>query len=56
MLGRMAVATDDGPIEISGRQRTLLALLLVSAPNAVNVEKLVDEIYREQTPSDPEVC
>jgi DNA-binding SARP family transcriptional activator len=51
LLGPLEVASDAGPIEISGqRQRALLALLVLRASQVVPSETLVELLWGEEPP------
>ena len=46
ILGPLAVARDDSEIVIgSGKQRALLALLLLNANEAVSTDRLIDQLW-----------
>ena len=48
ILGPLAVAKDDSEIVIgSGKQRALLALLLLNANEAVSTDRLIDQLWGE---------
>jgi WD40 repeat protein/DNA-binding SARP family transcriptional activator len=50
ILGPLAVRIDGGPVPIGGpKQRALLALLLLSANRVVSRERLVGELFAEQS-------
>ncbi|MEO3759264.1 BTAD domain-containing putative transcriptional regulator [Mycobacterium sp. B14F4] len=54
ILGPLSVATDNGPIRMASRtQRHLLAVLLVEANRVVSTERLVEELWPDDIPSDP---
>ena len=51
ILGPLEVLDDGVPVQLVGRnQRALLTLLLLSANQAVSVERLVDQIWGEHPP------
>jgi DNA-binding SARP family transcriptional activator len=53
ILGPLEVVEGDDPVEIAGtKRRTLLALLLLHANEVVRTERLIDELWGEQTPHD----
>src|SRR5215207_5074604 len=50
ILGPLAVRVDGAPVPIGGpKQRALLALLLLSANRVVSRERLVGELFAEQS-------
>src|SRR5439155_3810803 len=50
ILGPLAVRVDDTPVPIGGpKQRALLALLLLSANRVVSRERLIGELFSEQS-------
>ena len=50
ILGPLAVRVDDTPVPIGGpKQRALLALLLLSANRVVSRERLIGELFAEQS-------
>src|SRR5439155_19542317 len=50
ILGPLAVWVDDTPVPIGGpKQRALLALLLLSANRVVSRERLIGELFAEQS-------
>jgi DNA-binding SARP family transcriptional activator len=52
LLGHLEVTDGGAPVEIRGyKPRSLLAVLLVSANQAVTVERLVDALWGDQPPS-----
>ncbi len=54
ILGPLSVATDSGPIRMASRaQRLLLAVLLVEANCVVSADRLADELWADDVPSDP---
>ena len=54
ILGPLSVATDSGPIRMASRaQRLLLAVLLVEANRVVSADRLADELWADDVPSDP---
>src|SRR5581483_10423393 len=55
MLGPLEVRTDRGVLRLaSRRQRVLLTVLLVEANRAVSAGRLMDELWGEVPPTDPE--
>src|SRR4029079_15839077 len=52
ILGPMEVLDDDGhPVEVAaGRQRALLAVLLLHANEVVSVDRLIDALWGERPP------
>jgi eukaryotic-like serine/threonine-protein kinase len=51
ILGPLEVEGPDGPIEVSpGKQRAILALLLLNAGEVVSRDRLVDELWGEAPP------
>lgn len=54
LLGPMTVVEDGVPIPLGGfRQRAVLAVLLLSAPQAVDVDVLVDQVWDGAPPAKP---
>jgi len=54
LLGTLAVTIDGQPVPIgSGRQRSLLAALLLRAGDVVSVDELVDPLWSESPPVNP---
>ena len=52
VLGPLEVTTDDGPIPVGrGKQRALLALLIVNAGRVVPTERLIDELWGDRPPA-----
>src|SRR5439155_11431027 len=50
ILGPLAVRVDDTPVPIGGpKQRALLALLLLSSNRVVSRERLVGELFADQS-------
>jgi WD40 repeat protein/DNA-binding SARP family transcriptional activator len=50
ILGPLSVRLDGSPVPIGGpKQRALLALLLLSANRVVSRERLIDELFAEQS-------
>ena len=43
----------DPPVEVAGRQRALMGLLIVHAPEVVTVERLVDALWPDEQPRNP---
>ena len=53
-LGPLEVRAGDRPVDLGpGKQRALLAVLLALAPDAVPVERLVDELWPDGGPGQP---
>ena len=53
-LGPLAAIDHDGPRPLGGlRQRTVLAVLLVSAERTVSVDELIDHVWDGQPPPKP---
>ncbi len=50
ILGPLEVANGDGVISLAGAQRSLLALLLLSANEVVSADRLIDELWGEELP------
>jgi predicted ATPase/DNA-binding SARP family transcriptional activator/class 3 adenylate cyclase len=51
ILGPLEVCTDGGPkLDLSGKQRTLLAVLLVHANEAISTDRLVDALWGAEPP------
>lgn len=50
ILGPLEVADGDGLISLAGAQRSLLALLLLSANQVVSADRLIDELWGEEAP------
>ena len=53
VLGPLEVRRDGVELQIGGRARDLLALLLVNADRIVNAERLIDELWGESVPDRP---
>jgi pimeloyl-ACP methyl ester carboxylesterase/DNA-binding SARP family transcriptional activator len=55
ILGPLLVRSDDGQPCLPGgeKQRLLLSLLLLHAPRAVSVDRLVEAMWGERLPDDP---
>jgi DNA-binding SARP family transcriptional activator len=54
LLGTLAVIIDGRPVPVqSGRQRALLAALLLRAGDVVSFDELVDPLWSESPPSNP---
>ncbi|MEU8824472.1 BTAD domain-containing putative transcriptional regulator [Streptomyces sp. NPDC048636] len=51
LLGPVELAVHGRPVGLTGKQRTLLALLLVQANRPVSVERLKDGIWGEEPPA-----
>src|SRR5438034_5697317 len=50
ILGPLSVRVDGTPIAVGGpKQRALLALLLLSANRVVSRDRLIDELFAEQS-------
>src|SRR5579871_4684852 len=55
ILGRLEVIEGDRPLALGGRkQRALLAVLLLHANEAVSRDRLIDAVWAEQPPANPE--
>jgi DNA-binding SARP family transcriptional activator len=55
VLGPLDVIGPHGPIRIgSGRQRAILALLVIHVRETVSSERLIDEIWGEHPPGHPQ--
>src|SRR5947209_8435410 len=50
VLGPLEVVDGDSVIALAGAQRALLALLLLSANEVVSADRLIEELWGEQTP------
>jgi hypothetical protein len=51
ILGPLEVQGPEGPVEVSpGKQRVILALLLLSANEVVSRDRLVDELWGDAAP------
>src|SRR5437763_453810 len=50
ILGPLEVADGDRPVSLPGAQRSLLALLLLSANKVVSADRLMAELWDEQLP------
>jgi DNA-binding SARP family transcriptional activator len=50
VLGPLQVWTDGAEVPVAGRQRALLALLLIAGEQVVSAERLVDELWGERPP------
>ena len=50
ILGPLEVADDDGLVSLAGAQRSLLALLLLSANEVVSADGLIEELWGEEVP------
>ena len=51
ILGPLEVADDDGLVALGrGKQRALLALLLLHANEVVSIDRLIDELWGERPP------
>ena len=54
LLGTLAVTIDGRPVPVrSGRQRSLLAALLLRAGDAVSVDELAGPVWSDDLPSNP---
>ena len=52
MLGPLSFERDGIPVPLpAGRQRTLLALLLMSGPEPLSRDRLIDELWGEERPA-----
>jgi predicted ATPase/DNA-binding SARP family transcriptional activator/class 3 adenylate cyclase len=58
VLGPLAIwAVDGTPVRLaSEQQRLLLAVLLVDANHTVSADRLIDELWGDQLPTDPRVA
>src|SRR5580698_9925341 len=55
LLGQLEAIESDRSLALGGRkQRTLLALLLLNANEAVSRDRLIDMVWAEQPPANPE--
>jgi predicted ATPase/DNA-binding SARP family transcriptional activator len=50
ILGPLEVSDGDRRISLAGAQRSLLALLLLSANEVVSADRLIDELWGEEAP------
>jgi predicted ATPase/DNA-binding SARP family transcriptional activator len=50
ILGPLEVAQGDRLVSLAGAQRSLLALLLLSANEVMSVDRLIDELWDERAP------
>ena len=50
ILGPLEVYDGDRLISLAGAQRSLLALLLLSANEVVSADRLIDELWGEEAP------
>src|SRR5690349_17609821 len=54
LLGPLEVYDRDRPVPLAGRrERTVLAVLLLRANQAVSVERLIDAAWRDALPANP---
>src|SRR5437764_359719 len=51
ILGPLEVADGDSLVSLAGAQRSLLALLLLSANEVVSADRLIDELWGEEVPA-----
>lgn len=52
VLGRLEVAGEDGPRALpAGKQRVLVAALLIDANRAVSADRLIDRLWGERPPA-----
>lgn len=51
LLGQ--IRCSDPPVAVAGRQRALLGLLLVHAPEVVSVDRLVEAVWLDEQPRHP---
>ena len=52
VLGPLEVVDADQPVALGGsQQRLVLALLLLSSPEAISADRLIDEVWGEQPPA-----
>lgn len=55
VFGDLRVSPDDGvEVEVSGRQAEVLAVLLAAHPEGVSADSLIEQIWGDQLPADPE--
>jgi predicted ATPase/DNA-binding SARP family transcriptional activator len=50
ILGPLEVADDGGLVSLAGAQRSLLALLLLSANEVVSADRLIEDLWGEEVP------
>src|SRR5438309_4244922 len=50
ILGPLEVADGERLVSLAGAQRSLLALLLLSANEVVSADRLIDELWGEEAP------
>src|SRR5437764_7584733 len=50
ILGPLEVSNGDCLVSLAGAQRSLLALLLLSANEVVSADRLIDELWGEEVP------
>ena len=50
ILGPLEVADGDRLVSLAGAQRSLLALLLLSANEVVSADRLIEELWGEEVP------
>lgn len=50
ILGPLEVADGDGVVSLAGAQRSLLALLLLSANEVVSADRLIEDLWGEDVP------
>jgi DNA-binding SARP family transcriptional activator len=52
ILGPLEAVDDTGPVDLTrGKQRALLALLLLHADRVVSVDRIVDDLWGEDVPA-----
>jgi DNA-binding SARP family transcriptional activator len=52
LLGPLAVATEDGPVDLGApKHRALLALLLLEPGRVVSVDRLIDQLWHGEPPA-----
>jgi len=52
VLGRLDVVGEDGPLGLpAGKQRALVAALLIDASRAVSADRLIDRLWGERPPA-----
>ncbi len=52
VLGPLTVHTESGPIEIgSGKQRAILAVLILNSGQVVSTDRLLDLVWGEEQPA-----
>jgi DNA-binding response OmpR family regulator len=52
ILGPLEVVREDGPVRLgSGKQRAMLAVLLLNANRVVSVDRLAEDLYGDEPPA-----